>query len=137
MILIDTSVFIDYLKGQTNESTKRLDYILESKIPYGINDFIYQEILQGARNVEEFTRLKEYFGTIPFYILHYGKESYEKASLINLVCKKNGITIRSTIDLLIAETAIENNLYLLHNDKDFKFMSKVIKDLKTYEEIFW
>lgn len=134
MILVDTSVFIDYLKGQNNESTNKLDYILESKIPYGINNFIYQEILQGSRNYEEYKILKDYFETIPFYYLQYGKESYEKASMMNLLCKQNGITIRSTIDLLIAETAIENSLYLLHNDNDFKFMSKVIKDLKIFEE---
>ena len=138
MILVDTSVFIDYLKGQNNDSTKRFEYILESKIPYGINDYIYQEILQGSRDLKEFSILKDYFETIPFYYLQNGKESYEKASMINILCKKNGITIRSTIDLLIAETAIENNLYLLHNDNDFKFMSKVVKNLKLYEErLYW
>ncbi len=136
MILVDTSVFIDYLKGRNNGSTKKLEYILESKIPYGINDFIYQEILQGAKDVKEFKLLKEYFETIPFYYLQNGKESYEKASMINILCKQNGITIRSTIDLLIAETAIENNLYLLHNDNDFKFMSKIVKNLKIYEKRF-
>jgi hypothetical protein len=133
MILVDTSVFIDYLKGQNNTATEKLDYIFETKIPYGINKFIYQEILQGSRNREEFTTLKEYFETIPFYNLQYGKESYERASMINILCKEKGITIRSTIDLLIAETAIENNLYLLHNDNDFKNMSKIINELKVYE----
>lgn len=133
MILVDTSVFIDYLKGKKNESTNKLDYILESKIPYVINDFIYQEILQGSKDIKEFAILKEYFETIPFYYLQYGKESYEKASMINMQCRQKGITIRSTIDLLIAETAIENNIYLLHNDKDFENMSNVIKNLKIYD----
>ncbi len=54
--------------------------------------------------------------------------------MINILCKQKGITIRSTIDLLIAETAIENNLYLLHNDNDFKYMSKIIKELKIYQK---
>lgn len=75
MILVDTSVFIDYLKNKTNKSTTTLDSILESKIPYGINEFIYQEILQGAKDIKEFKILKEYFETLPFYFLHYGKES--------------------------------------------------------------
>ena len=88
----------------------------------------------GCDNLKEFTLLKEYFETIPFYYLKHGKESYEKASMINLLCKNNGITIRSTIDLLIAETAIENELFLLHNDNDFQNMSKIITDLKIYEE---
>ena len=133
MILVDTSVFIDYLKGRNSDAVKKLDFILDSKIPYGINEFIYQELLQGARDKKEFALLKEYFETIPFYHLQDGKESYEKAALLNVVCKKNGVTIRSTIDLLIAETAIENDLYLLHNDNDFNFMAKAVKNLKIYD----
>lgn len=84
MILVDTSVLISFLKGQNNKATKKLEYILESKIPYGINDFIYQEILQGSRDIKEFATLKEYLETIPFYSLQYGKESYEKASMIHI-----------------------------------------------------
>ncbi|MEQ6358376.1 hypothetical protein SAMN04244560_00243 [Thermoanaerobacter thermohydrosulfuricus] len=45
---------------------------------------------------------------------------------------KKGITIRSTIDLLIAQTAIENNLYLLHDDKDFSLIAQVDERLKEY-----
>jgi predicted nucleic acid-binding protein len=47
-------------------------------------------------------------------------------------CRKKGITIRSTIDLIIAEIAIENDLYLFHNDNDFTNISKVYKNLKIY-----
>ena len=47
-------------------------------------------------------------------------------------CRKKGITIRSTVDLIIAEIAIENNLYLLHDDSDFVNISKIYKDLKMY-----
>ena len=48
MILVDTSVLIDYLKGIDNKSAKALDEILENGMPYGINDFIYQEIEIGS-----------------------------------------------------------------------------------------
>jgi predicted nucleic acid-binding protein len=133
MILVDTSVLIDYLKGIDNKSARALDEILENGMPYGINDFIYQEILQGSRTVKEFQKLKEYLETITFYSLNCGKESFEKAAYLNFICKRAGVTIRSTIDLLIAETAIENDLFLLHNDKDFNNMSKIIPELKIYE----
>lgn len=133
MILVDTSVIIDYLKGISNKPVNSLDKIIENGIPFGINDFIYQEILQGSRTIEEFNKLKEYLETIPFYNLKNGKESYEKAAYMNLLCRKSGITIRSTIDLLVAETAIENDLFLLHNDKDFGMISKVFPELKIYE----
>lgn len=133
MILVDTSVLVDYLKGLNNKATQTLDYVIESGMPYGINDFIYQELLQGSRNIEEFQKLKEYLETIPFYYLHYGKESFEKAAFLNFTCRRSGITIRSTVDLLIAETAIENSLYLLHNDKDFVSLAGIVPELKLYE----
>lgn len=65
MILVDTSVLIDYFKGVNNEGVKELDRIIEHGIPYGINDFIYQELLQGAKTIEEFGKLKEYLETWP------------------------------------------------------------------------
>ena len=133
MILVDTSVLMSFLKDQKNQTTAQFDYILDKKIPYGITTFIYQEILQGAKTDKEYRLLKEYFETIPLYHLKYGKESYEQAALLNIRCKQKGIIIRSTIKLLIAETAIENNLYLLHNDNDFINIAAVIKELKLYK----
>ena len=133
MTLVDTSVLMSFLKDQKNQTTAQFDYILDKKIPYGITTFIYQEILQEAKTDKEYRLLKEYFETIPLYYLKYGKESYEQAALLNIRCKQKGIIIRSTIKLLIAETAIENNLYLLHNDNDFINIAAVIKELKLYK----
>lgn len=134
MILIDTSVLVDYFKGIESRPAKLFDELIENGIPYGINNFVYQELLQGSRTIDEFNTLKEYLETIPFYDLQYGKESYEKAAFLHFQCRRNGITIRSTIDLLIAEIAIENNLFLLHNDEDFDNIRKVIKELRIYGE---
>ncbi|MGP1443756.1 MAG: type II toxin-antitoxin system VapC family toxin [Treponema sp.] len=133
MILVDTSVLMSFLKDQKNQTTAQFDYILDKKIPYGITTFIYQEILQRAKTDKEYRLLKEYFETILLYHLKYGKASYEQAALLNIRCKQKGIIIRSTIKLLIAETAIENNLYLLHNDNDFINIAAVIKELKLYK----
>ena len=130
MILVDTSVLINYLKDQKTKAVEQFEYILDKGLTYGINTFIYQEILQGAKTDKEYNLLKEYFETIPLYYLKYGKKSYEQAALINIRCRQKGVTIRSTIDLLIVETAIENNLYLLHDDNDFINMAKIIKELK-------
>lgn len=133
MILVDTSVLIDYLRGAQNATVSAFDKILEKGFPYGINELIYLEILQGARTKEEYNQLQEYFETIPFYSLNLGIESYQKAAQMNMACRRSGITIRSTIDLLIAETAIENDLFLLHNDSDFTNMAKAIKELKIFK----
>jgi predicted nucleic acid-binding protein len=133
MILVDTSVLIDYLKGTENRAVAAFDRILEQGMPYGINELIYLEVLQGARTAKEYQKLQEYFETIRFYYLSRGKESYERAALLNFSCRKSGVTVRSTIDLLVAQTAIENNLFLLHNDSDFTNMAKAIKELKIFK----
>ena len=72
-------------------------------MPYGINELIYMEILQGSKTTEEFNKLQVYLETIPFYYLLSGKESYEKAARFNFVCGQSRITIRSTVNLLIAK----------------------------------
>ena len=128
MILVDTSVIINYLKDQKTEAVEQFEYILDKSLLYGINTFIYQEVLQGAKTDKKYNLLKEYFEIIPLYHLKYSKESYEQAALINIRCREKGIIISSTIDLSIAETAIENDLYLLHDDNDFINMAKVINN---------
>lgn len=131
MILVDTSVLIDYLKGKQNTATDRLQTALHSGIPYGINSFIYQELLQGVRTIKEFNLLKQYLDTQIFYHLRDEKESYALAAHIYFDCRRKGITISSTVDCLIAQTAIDNNLLLLHNDADFDKIAEVA-DLRCY-----
>lgn len=133
MILVDTSALIDYLKGAENTAVSAFGKILENGIPYGISELIYLEVLQGARTSTEYRKLQEYLETIPFYSLTLGKESYERAAQLNFACRRSGVTIRSTMDLLIAQTAIENDLFLLHHDNDFNDMARAIKALKIFE----
>ena len=130
MILIDTSILIGYFKGNKEEPYNRLDSLIEQNIPLGICNLVYQEVLQGSKNEKEFVLLNEYLNTLDFYDLRYGKKSYENAAWIYYKCRKAGITIRSTIDLIIAQIAIDNNLLLFHNDKDYVQISQVIPELK-------
>jgi len=130
MILIDTSILIGYLKGQRGEPYDKLDDLIDQNIPIGICNQVYQEVLQGAKNEKEFGILKEYLSAIDTYDLRYGKKSYENAAWLYFKCRKAGITPRSTIDLIIAQTAIDNNLLLFHNDKDFVLIAQVIPELK-------
>ena len=132
MILVDTSVLIGYFKKFQGEPYDKLDYIIDKGIPYGICCYVYQELLQGSANEQEYALLKTYLNTLPFYDLKYGKTSFENAAHMYMQCRKKGITARSTIDLIIAEIALENDLYLLHNDNDFTNIKKVYKALKIY-----
>ncbi|MCP5062853.1 MAG: PIN domain nuclease [Ignavibacteriae bacterium] len=131
MILVETSVLIDFFKGKDTQASKKLSEVIDQNIPFGICSLVYLELLQGAKNEKEFDFLNEYLSTQIFYHLNDIKKSYLEASKIKLKCNKKGVTIRSTIDLLIAQIAIDNNLYLLHNDKDFNNIAKVV-DLKLY-----
>lgn len=126
MILVDTSILIDYLRGIENEPARRFQYVLDRNLPFGICSVVYQEVLQGVKSERDFQTVKRYLDTQKFYGLKDEKESYAAAAQIYLKCRKKGITIYSTIDCLIAQTAIENNLFLLHNDSDFDRMHKVI-----------
>ncbi|MBI5234612.1 MAG: PIN domain nuclease [Deltaproteobacteria bacterium] len=126
MVLVDTSVLIDYLNGSDNEHTEKFNVILEKNIPWGINSFIYQEVLQGARTEKGYHVLKGYLSTQRFYCPKDERKSFEEAAMIYLKCRKKGITIGSTIDCIIAQTAIENRLMLLHNDSDYVKISRVV-----------
>jgi len=132
MILVDTSILIDFFKGSKNASCEKMNYIIVNEIPYGICNYVYQELLQGSANEQEYKLLKEYLSTLSFFDVLYGKESFEDAARMYMVCRKKGITVRSTIDLIITQIAIENGLYLFHNDNDFTNISKIYKNLKIY-----
>lgn len=120
-------MLIDYLLGIEIGASTAFQQVLDNNIPFGINSFIYQEVLQGVKTAKDFDKAKKYLVTQRFYCLSDDKESYEKATRIYFDCRRKGVTITSSIDCLIAQTAIENNLYLLHNDSDFDHISKVAK----------
>ena len=75
---------------------------------------------------KEFLLLKKYLLSQKFYHPKDPVDSFARAAKIYMDCRKQGITIRSTIDCLIVQTALEHDLFLLHNDSDFNAMAKVV-----------
>ncbi len=132
MILVDTSVLIGYFRGQTGPIIDQFEDIMTREIPFGINSYIFQEVLQGAKDNREFSKLKTYLEPLIFYEFLDNKTSHEQAARLYMRCRQSGITIRSTLDVIIAQCAIEHQLLLLHNDKDFDAIAKVIPELKLY-----
>lgn len=130
MVLVDTSVLINLLRGRENIKTKILRAVIEKSVPFGISILTYQEILQGARDTKEWKILQEYLNSQKIYYLPQNLEYYTKAAEIVFRLRRNGVTPRNTIDILIAVTAIENQLNLLHDDKDFDAMEKYVPELK-------
>jgi len=130
MILVDTSVLIDKLKKIENPKTLLLDQLHETKSPFGISIFTFHEVLQGAKSEAEFHKLHSYFSTQKIFSLPGIAEIYSKSARMYFDLRRHSITIRNTIDVLIAFTAIYYKIPLLHNDRDFDFIAEKIPDLK-------
>ncbi len=132
MLLVDTSVLIDFFRENDNKKVEKFRHVLAMEIPFGINVYIYQELLQGSDTEKDYDELKKYLDTQRFYDLQKGKNSFSDAAEIYKKCRSRGFMISSTVDCLIVQTAIENNLSLLHNDSDFDHIEKIIRKLKIY-----
>lgn len=135
MILVDTSVLINFFKGKSGPKVDLFQHVLARKIPFGISCYTYQEILQGARDEKEWQLLKDYLSTQVIYYLPETLETYEKAAFLFYTLRRNGVTPRSTIDMLIALNSIEHNLTLLHDDRDFDTMAIHLPALKIFNSL--
>ncbi len=132
MILVDTSVLIDLFKGEQNKPVSALKEVIQNNIPFAITSFIFQEILQGARDRKEYVLLNRYLSCQRFIHPKDAIVSYRKAALIYFNARRQGVTIRSAMDCLIAQIAIEHNALLLHNDRDYSRMAEFTK-LRIYK----
>lgn len=117
MILVDTSVWIDYFNGVENKQTESLDRILSEQSVL-LGDIILTEILQGFDNDKEFRLAKQ--ALEPLDCVHLGGKSLAIKAASNFrFLRSKGVTIRKTVDMLIGSWCIEHEVELLHNDKDF------------------
>jgi predicted nucleic acid-binding protein len=126
---VDSSVWIGYLGGERTEVTERFAGMLDRGYPVGLTGVILQEVVQGISSEREFEQASDYLGSQTFYHLQDPVESYKEAARMYFDCRRAGITIRSAIDCLIARVAIEHDLLLLHDDRDFENMAGVISEL--------
>lgn len=125
MILVDTSIVIGFLEGRDNPAVRRFLEVLERDLPFGLSPFTVLEVLQGAATDRDFTKLRDYLGSQVIYGLEGGLESYASAAKIFFELRRRGMTVGSSVDCLIAQTAIEHGLHLLHDDADFDRIAKV------------
>ncbi|MES2883896.1 MAG: PIN domain-containing protein [Pseudomonadota bacterium] len=127
--LVDSSTWINLLRGIETNGTLKLRRLLQADAPIFITGCIYQEILQGERNAASYERLKEYFGSLPFCAAP-DASTHAEAALIYARLRWAGITIRSANDALIARQALEADLLLLHDDEDFDRIAAIEKGFK-------
>lgn len=117
MILVDSSVWIDYLRGIATPQTDKLDTLL-GVTPLAIGDLIMTEVLQGCPTEREFTTVRKTLGTLMFVTLG-GPDVAVLAAKNFRRLRARGITVRKTIDTVIATRCIFDGLELLHSDHDF------------------
>ena len=117
MVLIDTTVWIDFFAGRQLPHVAALERLIKGREDICICGIILTEVLQGIRGKSEFRKTKELFNTMLFLPMPYSV--FLGAAEIYRTLRRKGITIRNSIDCLIASVAIENDIVLLHNDRDF------------------
>jgi len=130
VILIDTSVWIDFFNGRPTLSVHWLKDLIEREDDICLSDLILTEVLQGFRRDKDFASARKHLLRFPLFRLKE-IESFIYAAQIYRTCRRQGLTIRKTADCIIAQTAIENQLHLLHNDDDFEAIASVCA-LKIY-----
>lgn len=130
MIFLDSTVLIDYFNGKTNWQVEILESILGKELVV-IGDYVLIEVLQGFRNDKEFQKAKTILLSFPCFDIG-GKENAIQSAKNFRYLRKKGVTVRKTIDVIIATFCIKNNFILLHNDRDFDPFVKYLK-LKVYE----
>ncbi len=118
MIVVDSSVWIDYFSGADTPQAEVLDNAL-GMTPIAIGDLILTEVLQGFRQDKDYKVAREVFEDVTIFNM-LGVEMAIKSAENFRALRKKGITIRKTADVIIATFCIDQKLPLLFSDKDFK-----------------
>jgi predicted nucleic acid-binding protein len=122
VILVDSSVWIDYFRGTITAQTETLDRLLDEE-PLAIGDLILTEVLQGFEDERDFKRARRMLASLAVVELG-GQDIAVQAARNFRSLRRRGVTIRKTIDTVIATRCIEDGYDLLHNDRDFEPFAK-------------
>ena len=117
MIVVDSSVWIDFFNGVSTPEVERLDALLGSS-PVAIGDLILVEVLQGFRNDRDLATARQLFRAMPLLTMVGAQNAYKAAENYRTL-RSCGITVRKTIDGIIATACIEATVPLLFSDRDF------------------
>ncbi len=132
MILVDTSAFIEFLNRTGSREDRIVEQLVADNDEIALPDISLTEILQGIRDEQEYAEVKLSLLTFPILSLT-NASSYIAAADLYRKCRKKGATVRNTVDLLVAQIALEHNAMLLHNDRDFDAIAKIC-ELKLYKK---
>jgi predicted nucleic acid-binding protein len=131
MVLVDTTVWIDFFADRPLPHVARLQDLIEAEEDLCLCGVILTETLQGIRSDITYRKTREYFESLLFLPMDQG--TFLLAAELYRSLRKKGVTVRKPVDCMIAAVAIEGDLRLLHNDRDFEHIARhsELKILKT------
>jgi hypothetical protein len=123
MVLVDTSVWIDYFNRADTRQVRAFDALIEDSEDICVCGVVVTEILQGIRSERQFEKVQSILDDLIY--LETGKDTHILAAAIYRGCRRRGYTVRKPVDCIIAACCIQHSVFILHNDKDFEYISKM------------
>jgi predicted nucleic acid-binding protein len=121
MTVVDTSVWIDLFAGRDSPHVTVLESLIEDRDDICLCGIILTEVLQGIRDDKEYSETESMLANL--VLLPMERETFLLAANIYRTLRARGITMRNSVDCMIAAVCIENNARLLHNDRDFDLLA--------------
>ena len=131
MILVDSSVWIDWLRGAGTDAVHFVQQ-REATEEIALTQMIYLEVLQGVRMDRQFDLTRDVLGAQTMLEPLHSIETFEAAAQLYRAARKQGLTIRKSTDCLIAAIALEHGALLVHNDRDFLALAQATPRLMVY-----
>lgn len=117
MVLVDTTVWIDFFADRSEAHVATLQDLIENEEDLCLCGVILAEVLQGIRSEADYIETKDYLDDLIF--LPMRQATFVRAAELYRSLRKKGVTIRKPVDCMIAAVAVEYDIRLLHNDRDF------------------
>jgi predicted nucleic acid-binding protein len=121
-LLVDSTVWIDFFKGKKTAHTEKLEQAIHNREDLCCCGFILAEVLQGIRDEREFASIKKHFENLIY--LDDDRTTFELGAAIYRELRRKGITIRNSIDCLIAAVVLQQGVRFLENDRDYEFIGQ-------------
>jgi predicted nucleic acid-binding protein len=122
MILVDTTVWIDFFLDHNCPHVDTLQKLIQENEELSICGIVLTEVLQGIRSDSSYKKTKRYFETLIYLPMQYS--TFIQSASLYRTLRKKGVTIRKPVDCMIAQVALDYQVSLLHNDRDFEYIAK-------------
>jgi predicted nucleic acid-binding protein len=121
--LVDTTVWIDFFRDLDTPQVRELERLIQSNEDVCICGVILTEVLQGIRDDKDYARTLASFDA--FVLLPMSQQTFLRAAELYRTLRRRGLTIRNSVDCMIAAVAIEHDVPLLHNDRDYEAIASL------------